>query len=363
MTDNYKYRLTSKNFAFLLIATMQEVTILQLPGKAAEFAGNDAWLSILLASIPAFVSLFLILKICARYPRLSLGELNDEVCGVYIGKFLSLAYILYAVANAAVIIRLFSEVVSSFLLVRTPCWILTLVMVLTVTYIFSRDIRAIAWMNEFTQYLLLAFFLLFIFLVSKADYHFLLPIGDAGVKNILLGTQGAFFNYISPEILLVVYPFIENKKEILKAGSLAVLFSVVTYTLITIFVIINFGGTLANIFVWDFLDLIKSYQLPLVERSEFFTAIFWSWIAIRSSSNELFMARHTLAKAAGISGKYLTYIILALAGFVYGLTLIPETTSETQTYASMVGFAGMFFMLGLPVILWAVSALRGVRET
>lgn len=362
MTDSYKYKLTSKNLVFLIIATMQEVTFLQITRRAAEHSGHDAWISVLLASTLAFVSIFIINMLCSRFPGLTLAELNDKICGKIIGKMVSFAYIAFTVFYAALVTNIFVVVLNSFLFVRTPSWALSLVIILTITYIFSRDIRAIAWMSEFTQYLVQVLWLILLYGFTKADYQNLLPVGDAGIKNILFGTFGVFFAYIGTEILLVVYPFIQNKKEILKAGILAVAFNAFIYTTIALVVLMVFGDTV-RFFVWDFLAMIKTYRLPVVERAEFFVAIFWSWLAIRSSAIQLFMAKHTIAKAAGIKEQYHTYIIWALGMVTFILSLLPRNAAQAFLLTYPLGIAGIFMMVGLPTILWMLSIVRGVKST
>lgn len=363
MSDSYKHKLTSKNFAFLLIATMQEVTLLQLTRRTVEYSGRDAWLSILLCSSLAFASLFVINKLCARFPGLTLAEYSEKICGVVPGKIISFAFVLYTVVYAGLVVRLFVDVLNTYLLLRTPGWVLSLVMVLTITYIFSRDIRAIAWLSEFTTYIVQLLWILIIYGFSKASYQNLLPVGDMGLKNIISGFAGASFAYLGPEILLVIYPFIQNKKEVFKAGFWAIAFNAFTYTTIAIVVLMNFSGTGTSLFVWDFLALIKSYQLPLVERAEFFIVIFWSWLAIRSSSNHLYMAKHTIARAAGIKEKSHVYIIWLLAVLALAVSLFFQNTANAVLYTYPVTMAGVFMMLGLPAALWSVSAIRGVKES
>ncbi len=362
MSDSYKYKLTSKNFAFLLIATMQEVTLLQLTRRTAEYSGRDAWLSILLCSSLAFASLLIINKLCARFPGLTLAEFSEKICGVVPGQLISLAFVLYTVVFAGLVVRLFVDVLNAYLLLKTPGWVLSLVMVLTAAYIFSRDIRAIAWLNELTQYFVQVIWILIIYGLSKASFQNLLPVGDMGLKNIVRGFTGASFAYLGPEILLVIYPFIQNKKEVLKAGFWAIAFNAFVYTTIAVVVLVNFSDMVTSLFVWDFLALIKAYRLPLVERAEFFIVIFWSWLAIRFSANYLYMAKHTIARAAGLKEKFHGYIIWALAVLAFAVSLYPKNTMDAVTYTYPVSIAGVFMMLGLPAILWFVSIIRGVKE-
>lgn len=363
MSDSYKYKLTSKNFAFLLIATMLEVTFLRLAKSAAIYAGHDAWISILLTSSLAFAALFIINKLCSRFPSLTLAEINDQILGRFLGKGLSLIYVLYFVAYSALVVRLFVELLNTYLFVRTPGWALTLLTVLTVTYIFSRDIRPIAWMNELITYAVQFLWILVLYGLTKVDPNNLLPVGDAGISNILLGSQGAFFAYLGPEILLVVYPFIQNKKEVFKAGAIAIAFNAFAYTTLALVVILVFGEKVLQLLVWDFLALVKTYRLPLVERGEFIVVVFWSLIAIRSPANYLYMAKHTLAKAAGLREQYHVYIYGSLAAVVLVLSQVPGNTAQALALTNPLGTAGIFLMmLGLPATLLVISSIRRIKE-
>jgi len=363
MSDSYKYKLTSKNFTFLLIATMQEVMILRLAKSASIYAGHDAWISILLTSALPFAALFIINKLCSRFPSMTLAEINDKILGRFLGKGLSFVYVLYFVAYSALVVRLFVELLNTYLFVRTPGWALSLLMVLTITYIFSRDIRPIAWMNELVQYAFQFVWIIVIYGLFKADLNNLLPVGDAGLTNILLSSQGAFFAYLGPEILLVVYPFIQNKQEVFKAGAIAIAFNAVVYTIVVLVVILVFGEKVLQLLVWDFLALVKTFRLPLVERGEFILVVFWSLVAVRSPANYLYMAKHTLAKAANLKEQYHIYIYWALAAAVLALSQIPGSAAEALLLVNPLGTIGIFLMmLGLPTALWIISVMRGVRE-
>jgi spore germination protein (amino acid permease) len=363
MTDSYKYKLTSKNFAFLLIATMTEVTFLRLAKNSSIYAGHDAWISILLSSSLAFAAFFIINKLCSRFPSLTLAELNDKILGRFLGKTLSFIYVLYFMTYSALVVRLFVELLNTYLFVRTPAWALSLLMVLTVTYIFSRDIRPIAWMNELIQYAFQLLWIMVLFGLSEANLNNLLPVGDAGLINILLGSQGAFFAYLGPEMLLVVYPFIQNKKEIFKAGFIAIMYNTLSYTIVAVVVILAFGENVLQLLVWDFLALVKTYRLPLVERGEFILVVFWSLVAFRSPANYLYMAKHTLAKAAGISEHYHNYIYVTLAVAVLVLSRVPTNTAQALLFTNPMGTIGIFLMmLGLPTALLLISLIRGIKE-
>jgi|GEM_PF-3216317 len=355
--------LTSKNFAFLLIAAMQEVGILQITCRTARYAGHDAWISVLLAAVFPLAGLFLINGLCSRFPRDSLARISDRVLGPVPGKAVSFAYVAYTMFNAAMAIRLFTELANSFLLAKTPGWVLALLLTLGAAYIFSRDIASIAWMTEFTYYLIQPLWIVLLAALSRADYRNLLPVGDNGLSNILLGMQGAFLSYIGAEILLVLYPFIQNKREVLRAGMLAVAWSAFFYTSLALIVTMAFGGGVVKLFVWDNLALIKTYHLPVIERAEFFVAIIYSWLALRAAAVLLYTARQTISGAAGVSEKYRRQVVAILAAGVFALALLPGNFSEVVQYTKYVGLAGVSMMLGLPSLLWTLAVIRGLRGT
>lgn len=355
--------LTSKNFAFLLMAAMQEVGILQMTCRTARYAGHDAWISVLLAAVFPLAGLFLINGLCSRFPRDNLARISERVLGPVPGKAVSFAYVAYAMFNAAMAIRLFTDLANSFLLFRTPGWVLALALTLGAAYIFSRDIASIAWMTEFTFYLMQILWIALLASLSRADYRNLLPVGDNGLSNILLGMQGSFLSYIGAEILLVLYPLIQNKREVLRAGTLAVAWSAFSYTILALAVIMVFGGDLVSLFVWDALALIKTYHIPVIERTEFYVSIAFSWLALRAAAVLLYTARETISGAAGVSEKYRLYAVAILTAGTFMVALLPGDLSETVIYTKYVGLGGVSMMLGLPSMLWALAAIRGLRGT
>ncbi|MFP3340053.1 GerAB/ArcD/ProY family transporter, partial [Micrococcus sp. SIMBA_131] len=77
----------------------------------AKYAGNDAWISVLVAGLSLNVIIFLIYKIMMK-EKGDLISLHHNLFGKWIGGLLSLIAIVYFIAMGITVLRTYIEVVQ-----------------------------------------------------------------------------------------------------------------------------------------------------------------------------------------------------------------------------------------------------------
>ncbi|RYD03691.1 hypothetical protein N752_18255 [Desulforamulus aquiferis] len=102
--------------------------------------------------------------------------------------------------------------------------------------------------------------------VPKVELSFFQPIGDAGMANILKGAYQTLFAILGIEILLVIYPMVQRKNEIVKAGLTAVAIISGIYLLVVFVVLGLFGPNAAEKLRFGLMVLLKTYNAPVIER-------------------------------------------------------------------------------------------------
>ncbi|MFZ5643413.1 MAG: GerAB/ArcD/ProY family transporter [Bacillota bacterium] len=354
---NKKNIITSKQLIFTIIGATIGVGILTLSSNVARESQQDSWISVILGASLPIAGLLAMNLIARRHPDSTFAEYCEKILGKWAGRALSLAFILYALVFASIVARIFVNVLKTYLFPTTPIWALSALILFVSAYLASRDARVLARVNELMFFEALVLFLFLFGALPQMDLTFFQPVGGSGLENILLGAYKTFFSYIGIEILLVIYPLVQNKKEVIKAGMTAVLIIVIIYLLVVFAVIGVFGPDATQKLRFGLMAIQKTYTAPVIERAEFFFIIFWVFVAFRPVANMYFACRYTTEKALGVAApNTITVILFPLALIV---SLIPQNFEQTLNYSTIVAYFGIGFLIVVPFFLLVVEKIRG----
>lgn len=350
--------ITTKQLIFTIISATLGVGILTLTSSVGRVSRQDAWISIGLGAILPLVGLFCIHLICKRFPHLTFVEYSERILGKWLGKTLSIFFVVYALIYAGLVARIFVGVLKIYLFPLTPIWALGILILLVSAYLAAKDARVLGRVNELMFYEALVLFAFIFGAVPQMDLTYFQPVGESGMITILKGTYESIFSYLGIEVLLVFYALVQNKKEIVRAGLTAILVITVIYLTVSVTIIGIFGPNVIENIRFGVMVLLKTYQAPVIERAEFFFIIFWVFVAFRPVANMYFVGRFTLEKIIGIESPSITTV--CLFPFILAVVLIPQNFEQAVSYSSKLGFAGMALITILPVTLWGIASLRRI---
>lgn len=353
---NNKNVITSKQLIFMIIGATIGVGILTLASTIARESRQDAWISTLIGALLPVAGLFTINLITSRYPDHTFAEFSETILGKWPGKALSLLFILYALIFASIVTRIFVSILKMYLFPMTPIWALSALILFVAAYLASQDARVLARVNELMFFEALVLFAFLIGSAFQIDLTFFQPVGGSGLLNILKGAYHTAFSYLGIELLLVISPMVRNKREIIKAGLIAIIIITFIYLLVVVISTGVFGPDVLEKLRFALMVIQKTYTAPVIERAEFFFIIFWVFVAFRPAANMYFASRYTAQKVLGFNSPgILTVLLFPLALII---SLVPRNLEQALHYSSIIGFFGMGFMLMVPVFLLLVRFIR-----
>ena len=350
--------ITSKQLIFTIIGSTIGVGIFTLTSTVVRDAKQDVWISTLMGSLLPLLGIFMLHLINRKFPDLSFAEYSEKVLSKWPGKMLSLLFVLYTMAFAAVVARIFVDILKTYLFPVTPVWALGILILLVSAYLASKDARVLGRVNELVFYESLFLFVFILGAVPKIDISFFRPVGQAGLTNILMGSYDAVFAFLGLEVLLVFYSLVQNKKEIGKASLPAVLIITIIYLMVALAVLGIFGPEVTEHIRFGLMGLLKTYQAPMIERGEFFFIIFWVFVAFRPVANMYFVSRYTMEKIMGVNSPLLMTVLFL--PFLLIVILLPQNFEQALSFSSYLGLVGIAFITVIPLGLWAIAMLRGI---
>ncbi|HYF82200.1 MAG TPA: endospore germination permease [Clostridia bacterium] len=352
--------ITSKQLIFIMIGSMLGSGILSLPRLAAKEVGQDAWLAVLLGSLFPLASLSLIRFLYKKNNAVSFVKVCRSVSGRWLGGLFSILLASYSILTASVLLRVFIEVVSMFLLSETPMLVKLVLMLSVCAYLASSNAKVLGRVNEFLFYILLPIvFFSLPAIISNADIRNLMPILNFKVSDYAKAALTTGFAFSGFELYIVFHPYVLREKEAFGASLYALLITLAIYLYFVVGVILVFGTELTQKFIWPSLRLLATAEVPVIERIEFLFIQAWIGVSFRPISIQYFCASHIIAELFKLKSQ--RWSTLALFPIIIGIAYYPKNVLEVFKLSDNVGLIALSIGIALPLILIICGLFTGKR--
>lgn len=359
MKDYPRFQITSKQFLFFVLGSTVGMGILALPRNLSADAGQDAWIAVILGSSAPIVSLFLIERLGKMFKNLTIIEIAPLLFGKYIGHVVGAGFIIYTIFFASIVLRLGTEITSIYALPMTPLSVTAFLIMIVVIYIAQKGLKVIGRLNELLFYIVLFALLLVIPSIKLFDYTNILPVGESGLREILKATLPSSYAYAGIELLLVTYPMVTRKDEILKAGMTALGIVLALYLIVTVTCVLVFGAEALQEMIWPALVLFKSIDIPVLERLEFFFLALWIPLLSRLIINICSIGSISLTQLLKLNiSKYYSSMVIVIGAAIYVLALIPDNIVQAFKLSAYGGYGFLLIGIGYPLLFHLAAFLR-----
>lgn len=252
-----KGKISSLQMAMLLYPAIIATAILSISSTIAKYAGNDSWLSPILASAAGFLTVFIAVKLHKLYPGKTLIQLSVDVIGRIPGKIVGIFILFFYISRAGEMSRVYSEFLVTSFLFKTPRVVIIGLMVFLCAFCVYAGLEVLARVAQ----LLFPVFVLPIFffpIVMAPDLQpgNIFPILEQGLMPPIKGAM-VDVGFIADIILMMFFlPFLKDQNKGLKSGLLTVVG--VTMTLVFL--------NLITLFVLGVTTALKTYPVMIVSR-------------------------------------------------------------------------------------------------
>ncbi|HEY8342513.1 MAG TPA: GerAB/ArcD/ProY family transporter [Calditerricola sp.] len=358
--------LTTAQLAYLIAHTMIGVGVLTLPRDISEGTRGSGYVAIPLAALLNLVPVWLWLRLYQRFPNRSFFWIIDQTLLLQ-HPLLKTAYrVLWwlplMVAHlfiAAIVARIFADVVAATALPNTPVSVGVFMMLLTSTLFALMDVEAQMRVNEIL-FPIVIFPLIVIgaLALSGAEtYNLVHPLYELTPDHLLKGTLAATFAYQGYQVLSVYGGFLQHPRR----STLAALggFGVPTllYLMVTMITIAVFGFEELVRITWPTFELVRVTTFPglLLERLESAFLTVWMVAVFTTLANTT--GAHVLLNQWLFSLKKKGKILMGLAVFVSTLVLAlwPRDFLMVDRWSKAIGFYAFGVSVTYPLLLLVLA--------
>lgn len=357
--------ITTSQFIFFIYKTQVGMGILTMPRITAEEAGTDGWISVIFGYFLAIFISIVIIKIMEKHPEDTLFDLLSKVFGKWIGKLFIIGWIGYTGYFAIVLLLTTVFIIQVWIFPQTPSFLVMWLFLIPIYMITRSGIRVIGRYAEFVYFITLWMVPLLLFGLKDAHWLNLLPILKEDWKPVLVAVQKTVVPFIGFELAFILYPFLKNKKSAFKGIIIANTLTFLLYMYVIIITYVYFSPDEIKEYTWPTLNILKSIELPFLERFEIIFLSFYMIILSMTIIPFLFTAAFGTSKLFGQkSHKIHVRIYIGVIAF-FSIFYTPigqnmETLGKWADYLG-IGFGYAFpIFFGLYVFIYTKLKNRGL---
>lgn len=345
---------------FFWVQTSQVgIGLLSLPRVVSEEAGHSGWIAIPLATLLAQIGVWLIILLMRRFESRDVFDIFRLLFGRWIGNVAGFLFAAHCVVACGLVTRTYIELVQTWLFPTTSTLMFYLLLLVPTFYLITSNPRVIG------RYCVMTFFgtiwiaMLMYRPIEQIQTDFYLPLLDTTWMKIIKATLMTSHSVTGFEVLLVFYPYIQDKKKALRWTSYGIWFTCVIYLFVTL---VCFGfysqGQLQQVQL-PTVHLLQVVQLPMIERVEHLVIAVWSFLIVSTTASYLWAASAYLSRWKRFEKR--TWLWLLVPMLPMGIW--PEEVYVLNRLALFFGWLGGFICLILPALLLLFAMMRGIKGT
>ncbi|OPH47409.1 hypothetical protein BC351_39965 [Paenibacillus ferrarius] len=344
-------RLSLIQYIFIIFETQVGIGVLSLPRDLVKTAGSDGWISILLGWILSMLFSLVVIKIMEKNAGYTFLELLSKYFGKWVGKSLSILWILYTAYAASVVMFSTIHIIKIWIVPDMRDFILMILFIIPIYMITKQGIRVIGLFAEFV--FLISVWMPFLLLLTLKSTHwlYLLPIAKDGLFPILSTAKSTILSFLGFELAFILYPFLKDKKSASKGIVIANSLSMIIFLMVTVITLVKFSPEEIKDYVYPTLNLLKLIRLPFLERLEITFLAFYLFTLFMTIIPYLYTAVLGASQLVGKQDHRNVLRILICLWILLSFFFLPSSSQVTQMGKSW-GMLGIYCAYGFPIFLW-----------
>lgn len=304
--------------------------------------GYSQWWFPILFGIVANLTLIPMVWISLKYKDDNLFDIHEKLFGKWLGKFLNIFLIAYAIMIFAAVIQKYLDLVFISILTERNIVGHLLLLVLLAVFIVKGGIKSIA------RFCILTFFLtgwLVYYLrwgIEKGEISHLLPLFNFTSAEFWKTFKDGYMTMTGYELIMVYFPYIIHPLKAFKQASIGIWNTVFFYVSVTIVGTMYFSEWQLENLLFPVLKLFQAVDLSFVEQIDTFGLTIWVFLMLTTVGGYLWMAKKGIDSVRNSNSQYHIYGV-AIMGVIIIILPFPMFLAKLYEYVFLVSYG---------VILW-----------
>jgi len=353
--------LTPSQFTFTIVSILIGSDSLYLPNAIIRAAKQDSWISCILGAIYPIYMIIIANYICNKFPKDNILILSKKYFGNFCGNILNFIFISFFLFVVTAELSGFSYVFRVYSTPFLKDYQVFLVALIPITYICYKGIKPLGRLNEVGFWITIPLFLLLLPALKDGSFSNLMPVFGSGLTNIVIGSKETVYSYSGIEMLVLIYPFLKDKKKLFKCSIVGLAIVVCIYTIIIFLTIFYLGIETSPTYLWPVLSLADSIKISLINSFRFIFITVWSFVAFKCIATYYFATSYgfnqSIKKIPAETFALLLYPLVILISFLYKNQSIRE--SYINRFSS---FYIIFNIIFISTVALLIHFKKGVKN-
>ncbi|WP_446936440.1 GerAB/ArcD/ProY family transporter [Lysinibacillus fusiformis] len=215
-----KQLISSRQFTILVIFFTVGTGILIIPASLALEVKQDAWIVATIGTILSLLLIKLYITLSNKMINLSLTEVTEKFLGSFIGKIISLAFVLLTLLSSGELLYFIGNFLQTEVMPETPPVVFSILFSFIILFAAYQGIEVFARTLEILFPIFLFVFIIFLFFVSpQIDIKNVQPVFEVSIPPLIYSVLHFMGLFSFPLIvLLMIFPSAINNLESGKKG-------------------------------------------------------------------------------------------------------------------------------------------------
>ncbi|WP_125152108.1 GerAB/ArcD/ProY family transporter [Clostridium rectalis] len=334
MDSNRNDLLNNEQLTIILIGSMVGIGILSLPNNVIKYAKQDSWIAAILGAIYPIYMILIANYMHKKFPKHDILELSKKYYGKILGSILNFIFIGYFLVLATEVASGTSNVLRIYITPFLKNFQALLIIILAPAYVVYKGRFALKKTNEVVFYLTAIILIIPLVAIKDGDILNIMPVFQNNFKDILKGSKETMFAYAGVEIIFLLYSYLQEKKTVVKAGMISILFSMVIYTAVIFITILYLGVNNSEKFLWATVTLTESIDVPVINSFRYIFMVLWTMIMFKTIANSYYAMTYGINRIfKKISKKSITIILYPI---IFFLALCYGNPTERRAFLTKV---------------------------
>lgn len=284
MNSNINKFMTANQLAFIIFFSTLGIDVLFFPQIIVRYGAQDSWIFTGIGALYPFYIVFLSVFLCKKFPDENILKLSKKCFGRFFGSILNMFFLIQFIFYTTIRCSELSNLTRLFIIYfLTPNAVISVAVAVAV-YTCTRGLQAMARAFNVAFYFILPVFFIPLGAIKYGNLSNILPVFDPNIPDPLGGIITGISLYYGVEILLLLYPYLKNKKDIKKAGIKGTLMSTVIFVWFMFISIYYLGIDIVPKFLWPVGAATKAINIPSVKNFIFIFMFYFVILALISIS-------------------------------------------------------------------------------
>ncbi|PHS35182.1 MAG: spore gernimation protein [Alkaliphilus sp.] len=359
-------KISPRQFKFLVILCYIGTSILVTPGNVASVTKQDAWIATILGVLIGLLLVWLYNSLGNNFSNMTLVEYSEKLLGKWIGKLISLLFILFLFINCSTLVYILGNFITTQIMPETPVQFTNIIFVIVIIMGTRLGLESFARATEILYPCVIGLFIILILSLCKdIEIQNIQPVFEFGIKPIIRGSL-LYVSYSSLTLiaLMMIFPaYVNNMKEAKKSFLKGTLTGGIIIFIVTLLSILVLGHDITARNVFPVYILAKKIHIGnFIERIEPIISVLWFITMFFKTIIYFYGATLGLAQILKLKDYKSLTLSLGMILVVLSLVVYPNTayadTWNTTTWVPFVLTYGFF----LPLLLLLVGKVRKSRR-